>query len=61
MLGGEGGSLVDTRVLGKPDRYYGDEAKWEDWHTLFESWAGLINVRVSELLGHALKARRRWG
>ena len=55
MIGGDGG-LVDTRVLGKPDRFYGDEAKWEDWHTLFESWAGPINVRVSELLGQALKA-----
>ena len=51
MLGGEGGSLVDTRVLGKPDRYYGDEAKWEDWHTLFESWAGLINLRGASCSG----------
>ena len=31
---------VDTRTLGKPDTYHGEEAKWQDWKTVLMAYTG---------------------
>ena len=47
--------LIDTRVLGKPDRFYGKEENWEEWKDQFESWAGLLDATVGGHLQDAAK------
>ena len=47
--------LIDTRVLGKPDRLYGKESEYEEWKESFESWAGLLNDSIGEFLRAAAK------
>ena len=31
----EGSRVIDTRVLGRPDMYYGEREKWKDWSFVF--------------------------
>ena len=38
---------VDTRMLGRPDVFQGDESKWADWSTVLRAYGGICN---SELL-----------
>ena len=48
--GGARGGLVDTRVLGKPETFAGDPAKWRDFKLVFLAYAGAVNPRLEELM-----------
>ncbi|CAK0888783.1 unnamed protein product [Prorocentrum cordatum] len=37
-------SLVDTRTLGKPDVFTGEEHKWNDWKVIFKAYCGVVNA-----------------
>ncbi|CAK0843605.1 unnamed protein product [Prorocentrum cordatum] len=37
-------SLVDTRTLGKPDGFTGEEHKWNDWKVIFKAYCGVVNA-----------------
>ncbi|CAK0830057.1 unnamed protein product [Prorocentrum cordatum] len=37
-------SLVDTRALGKPDVFTGEEHKWNDWKVIFKAHCGVVNA-----------------
>ncbi|CAK0826820.1 unnamed protein product [Prorocentrum cordatum] len=37
-------SLVDTRTLGKPDAFTGEEHKWNDWKVIFKAYCGVVNA-----------------
>jgi len=52
--GGKGSSHgIDTRTLGKPEQYSGDEAKWADWRIVTKAYAGLITATMPALLEQA--------
>ncbi|CAK0885065.1 unnamed protein product [Prorocentrum cordatum] len=40
-------SLVDTRTLGKPDVFTGEEHKWNDWKVIFKAYCGVV---IADLL-----------
>ena len=42
--------MIDTRVLGKPDEFFGKENEWDEWRDQFESWAGLLDPTVGASL-----------
>ena len=50
--GGGGGSrgLVDSRLLGKPEAFSSDAARWRDFKLVSVSYCGAINPRLSELM-----------
>ncbi len=50
---GRGGLGIDTRVLGKPDYFDGQDAKWRDWCVVFKSYASLVNPRLRECMEQA--------
>ncbi|CAK0838042.1 unnamed protein product, partial [Prorocentrum cordatum] len=37
-------SLVDTRTLGKPDVFTGEEHKWNDRKVIFKAYCGVVNA-----------------
>ncbi|CAK0805864.1 unnamed protein product, partial [Prorocentrum cordatum] len=37
-------SFVDTRALGKPDMFMGEEHKWNDWKEIFKAYCGVVNA-----------------
>ncbi|CAK0865359.1 unnamed protein product, partial [Prorocentrum cordatum] len=37
-------SLVDTRTLGKPDVFTGEEHKWNVWKVIFKAYCGVVNA-----------------
>ncbi|CAK0882798.1 unnamed protein product, partial [Prorocentrum cordatum] len=37
-------SLVDTRTLGKPDVFTGEEHKWNDWKVIFKAYCSVVNA-----------------
>ena len=39
-----GGTMVDTRLLGRPDIYQGDATKWRDWKLVFTAFCGAVNT-----------------
>ena len=46
--GSAGGTMVDTRLLGRPDIYQGDASKWRDWKLVFTAFCGTVNTRMEE-------------
>ena len=38
-------SLVDTRILGKPDQFHGDSTKYPDWSFKLKSYMGAVDSR----------------
>ena len=41
-----GGGLLDTKQLGKPVLFYGDEEEFSDFRFLFYNYMGLIDIRI---------------
>ena len=39
-------SIIDTRVLGKPESFEGVEAKWLDWSVAVRAYMSLVNARL---------------
>ncbi|CAK0826156.1 unnamed protein product [Prorocentrum cordatum] len=37
-------SIVDTRTLGKPDVFTGEEHKWNDWKVIFKAYCGVVSA-----------------
>ena len=42
--------MGDTRLLGRPDTYHGDSAKWRDWKLGFTAFCGAVNERMEQLM-----------
>ena len=38
--------MIDTRTLGKPDIYTGDENKWQDWKVVVKAYCSVVNPRM---------------
>ena len=55
--GGPGGppraDILDTRVLGKPEHFSGDQKSWRDWAIVMRSYAGLVDNQLSTLMRNA--------
>ena len=47
------GGLVDTRILGKPDTFHGDQAKWKDWSTVMRTYCAVVNPMLATLMKEA--------
>ena len=48
-------TVVDTRLLGKPDTFNGEEAKWADWKVLFKAYTSVVSPRMAALM-HAAES-----
>ena len=44
--GGPHGFGIDTRMLGRPDTFDGNESKWGDWSTVMKAYAALCNASL---------------
>ena len=42
------GQVVDTRVLGKPDKCDGSEKAWPNWSSVAKAYAGAIDQQLSD-------------
>lgn len=42
--------LIDSRVIGKPETFSGEHAKWKDWSVKFRSYAAAHNERLGKRL-----------
>lgn len=47
------GRLVDARILGEPDAFPGDQAKWRDWSAVMRSYTAVIDPQLG---AHMLEA-----
>ena len=45
-------SLVDSRLLGKPESFTGDPQKYPDWSFKLKAYLGAIDVRYQALMAH---------
>ena len=45
-------SLVDTRLLGKPESFSGDPQTYPDWSFKLKAYLGAIDVRCQALMAH---------
>ena len=45
-------SLVDTRLLGKPENFVGDPQKYPDWSFKLKAYLGAIDVRYQALMAN---------
>ena len=43
-------NFIDTRVLGKPQSFEGNEAKWPDWSVVVRAYMSLVNTQLGTLL-----------
>eukprot|EP00974_Lingulodinium_polyedra_P041972 4028889-Lingulodinium_polyedra.AAC.1 len=46
-------SLVDTRMLSKPQAFAGTMESWQDWSFVFRAYCAAINPRMTDLMRHA--------
>ena len=46
-LGTAAGQVVDTRVLGRPDKWDGSEKAWSTWSFVMKAYAGAIDQALS--------------
>ena len=37
---------VDTRTLGRPDTFHGEDAKFKDWSVVLRSYVALVNTEL---------------
>ena len=44
---------VDTRLIGKPDTYLGQRAKWPEWSFVFRAYLAALDSRYPALLARA--------
>ena len=42
--------LIDTRILGKPDGFNGEDHKWKDWSIVTKTYAGVVCPELAELM-----------
>ena len=49
------GKLIDTRTLGRPEQFQGEESKWSDWRVVTRAYASLIAPHMTDLLAQAEK------
>ena len=45
--------LIDTRILGKPDTFNGEESKWKDWSVVTKTYAGVVCPALAHLMAAA--------
>ena len=43
-------SLIDTRMIGKPRVFTGEEAHWQDWKFGFTNYMTLVDAEYDSLL-----------
>lgn len=43
-------SVLDTKLLGKPEKFSGQEEQWRDWSFVTRSYIGLMNPRLVQML-----------
>jgi hypothetical protein len=46
-------AVVDTRALGKPQSFDGNEALWKEWRFTFTAYAGCVACELRELMERA--------
>ena len=44
------GMVVDTRIIGKPGNFSGEDADWEVWSTVMKAYSGACHARLGELM-----------
>ena len=44
------GMVVDTRIIGKPGNFSGEDADWKDWSTVMKAYSGACHARLGELM-----------
>jgi len=49
---------VDTRNLGRPESFNGDDSRWRDWAVVFRSYAGLVTPELGQLMTDAERLDR---
>ena len=37
--------VVDTRIIGKPSNFSGEQGDWKDWSTVMEAYSGACHTR----------------
>ena len=48
--------LVDTRLLGKPKTFSGDNASWRNWRFIFQSYVAALSTQMRDLMDRATAA-----
>lgn len=48
--GGNGLSIIDTRLIGKPKDFQGTQEKWPSWSFTFKAYCGAVSHDMSELM-----------
>ena len=43
-------STIDTRTLGKPDTFSGEQGRWSDWKTVMTAYCAVISDRLGMLM-----------
>jgi len=51
--GGAGHSFIDTRQIGKPFHFKGDDENWEEWSFKIKSYCGCLDKTMPEALSKA--------
>ena len=41
---------VDTRTLGKPDMFTGEEQKWQDWKTVLSAYCAVVDLQMGVIM-----------
>jgi hypothetical protein len=41
---------VDTRTLGKPDMFTGEEQKWQDWKTVVSAYCSVVDSQMGVIM-----------
>ena len=53
-------SVVDTRLMQKPQSFSGDRVTWSDWAFTFRAYVGAVNGRMKQLLDEPSPATYPW-
>ena len=51
-------SVVDTRILGKPKNYYGQQDGWPDWSFAMRAYLSCLSETMADLLNAAEKSSK---
>ena len=50
---------IDTRALGRPEQFSGEEQRWTEWRTVFRAFCSVLNGRLGELMDAIEDGRSR--
>jgi hypothetical protein len=50
---------IDTRSLGKPDHFDGDEKKWEDWKVVMLAYCSVLDNRLGRIMNELVEGSSR--